>query len=271
MNMMGLGSDEELEYDAEDIVAVMMAKIEEKEDQLRMAAEIGQSLLQKNEQLAEQVEELEEERDRLDEELEEARYRVEELEENQSSIGEAGAAELDGLKLERDDLAEQLRGSRSEAKRAQETLDGMSAQVERLRIQLDEALLQSQKAAKLDEVSAHRDSLVTQLETARIELEVKAHEALDAAARHNRAVEALDAQVADLQADAASWTAERVALNAAEARARDQAETAEARSSQLAMTVSKLQTKVATMAAQQSLSHSLGLAEEGVPPDSNGS
>ena len=54
MNMLGLGSDEELQYDEEDIVAVMMAKIEEKEDQLRMAAEIGQSLLQKNEQLAEQ-------------------------------------------------------------------------------------------------------------------------------------------------------------------------------------------------------------------------
>ena len=262
MATMGFGSDdEEQEYDEEDIVAVMMARIEEKEDQLRMAAEIGQSRLQKNEQLAEQVEELEEERDRLDEELEESRYRVEELEENQSQIHESGAEELEELRLERDNLAQQLRGSQSEAKRAQSTLDGMGAEVEGLREQLDQALLQAQKAAKLDELTEQRDSLAARLEITKAELEVKSHEALDAASRHSRTIEALEVQVADLQAAAASWTGERAALKDAESRARDQAETAEAHSSQLAISVSELQTKLATMASF--------VREEGIPPDSN--
>ncbi len=270
MATMGFGSDdEEQEYDEEDIVAVLMARIEEKEDQLRMAAEIGQSLLQKNEQLAEQVEELEEERDRLDEELEESRYRVEELEENQSQIHESGAEELEELRLERDNLAQQLRGSQSEAKRAQSTLDGMGVEVEGLREQLGQALLQAQKAATIDELTGQRDSLATQLEITKAELEVKAHEMLDAASRHSRTIEVLEVQVADLQAAATAWTGERAELNAAEARARDQAETAEAHSSQLAMSVSELQTKLATLVAQQSLNHSMGLGEEGIPPDSN--
>ena len=68
LDAMGLAAsdDEEEEHaldynatgDDDDIVAMLMAQIEEKEDQLKMAAEIGRSLLQKNEEMAEQTEEL---------------------------------------------------------------------------------------------------------------------------------------------------------------------------------------------------------------------
>jgi hypothetical protein len=53
------------DYEEEDVVSQLMMKVEEQDNQMRMAAEIGQSLLQKNEHQAEEIIELEEERTRL--------------------------------------------------------------------------------------------------------------------------------------------------------------------------------------------------------------
>ena len=55
LDVMSMGEDEDDEYDEDDIVAALMSQVEEKDDQLRMAAEIGQSLLSKNEALGLQV------------------------------------------------------------------------------------------------------------------------------------------------------------------------------------------------------------------------
>eukprot|EP01046_Picozoa_sp_COSAG06_P034387 COSAG06_NODE_3597_length_5138_cov_4.401865_1_plen_737_part_00 len=278
LDAMGLAAsdDEEEEHaldynatgDDDDIVAMLMAQIEEKEDQLKMAAEIGRSLLQKNEEMAEQTEELEEDRDRLDAELEEAQWRIDELEENQAQIDGADLAELEGLRAERDELAEQLRASQAEEAKTRETLDAKAAEVEALGAQLRQSLANEEHAAELREVAQQRDGLEAQLEAAHAEREVKAREATDAAARQNRAMEERETQIADLQREASAWAAERVALDDAAAQVREQAETAESHSAQLAMTVSRLQTELATRASQQSLGHAAAGAadEEGVPP-----
>ena len=123
-------------------------------------------------------------------------------------------------------------------------------------------------AAELREVAQQRDGLEAQLEAAHAEREVKAREATDAAARQNRAMEERETQIADLQREASAWAAERVALDDAAAQVREQAEKAESHSAQLAMTVSRLQTELATRASQQSLGHAAAGAadEEGVPP-----
>ena len=74
---MGMGEDDyddDGDYDDDDIVGTLMTQIEEKDNQLRMAAEIGQSLLQKNEALGSTVEELQEENERLDAALEEVQW-----------------------------------------------------------------------------------------------------------------------------------------------------------------------------------------------------
>jgi hypothetical protein len=278
LDAMGLAAsdDEEEEHaldynatgDDDDIVAMLMAQIEEKEDQLKMAAEIGRSLLQKNEEMAEQTEELEEDRDRLDAELEEAQWRIDELEENQAQIDGSDLAELEGLRAERDELAEQLRASQAEEAKTRETLDAKAAEVEALGAQLRQSLANEEHAAELREVAQQRDGLEAQLEAAHAEREVKAREATDAAARQNRAMEELETQIADLQREASAWAAERVALDDAAAQVREHAEKAESHSAQLAMTVSRLQTELATRASQQSLGHAAAGAadEEGVPP-----
>ena len=278
LDAMGLAAsdDEEEEHaldynatgDDDDIVAMLMAQIEEKEDQLKMAAEIGRSLLQKNEEMAEQTEELEEDRDRLDAELEEAQWRIDELEENQAQIDGSDLAELEGLRAERDELAEQLRASQAEEAKTRETLDAKAAEVEALGAQLRQSLANEEHAAELREIAQQCDELEAQLEAAHAEREVKAREATDAAARQNRAMEELETQIADLQREASAWAAERVALDDAAAQVREQAEKAESHSAQLAMTVSRLQTELATRAAQQSLTHAAAGAadEEGVPP-----
>eukprot|EP01052_Picozoa_sp_SAG31_P019160 SAG31_NODE_1386_length_8574_cov_2.055037_11_plen_98_part_00 len=49
-------SEEDLEGDEEDLIVMRLVReIQEKDGQLQMAAEIGQTLLEKNEKLAEQV------------------------------------------------------------------------------------------------------------------------------------------------------------------------------------------------------------------------
>ena len=53
------------DYEEDDVVSQLMMKVEEQDNQMRMAAEIGQTLLQKNEHQAEEIAELEEERTRL--------------------------------------------------------------------------------------------------------------------------------------------------------------------------------------------------------------
>ena len=54
LSALGMGSDDEAsdDSDEDDLVSQLMMKVEEQDNQMRMAAEIGQTLLQKNEHQA---------------------------------------------------------------------------------------------------------------------------------------------------------------------------------------------------------------------------
>ena len=78
--MMSSSEDDCDEGDDGDIVSQLMLKVEEQDSQMRMAAEIGQSLLEKNECLSSDLEESEGERSRLEALLGEITYRNKELE-----------------------------------------------------------------------------------------------------------------------------------------------------------------------------------------------
>eukprot|EP01051_Picozoa_sp_SAG22_P038436 SAG22_NODE_19706_length_272_cov_0.878613_1_plen_80_part_10 len=76
MGMSMADSDEDLDDEDEDaFVLRLMREIQAKDSQLQMAAEIGQSLLEKNETLAEQVEALQDAAVQTDSSVEELQYR----------------------------------------------------------------------------------------------------------------------------------------------------------------------------------------------------
>jgi DNA repair exonuclease SbcCD ATPase subunit len=119
LSAMGMGSsDDDDEYDEDDdVVSQLMRKVEEQDNQMRMAAEIGQALLEKNETLLEDIEESEAEQTRLEGLLEEMTYRNEELEDAIARMEESDVTQLEQIQSAHDNMEAQLAGEQAEVAR----------------------------------------------------------------------------------------------------------------------------------------------------------
>ena len=78
--------------DLDDDTIEMMQELEEKENQLRLAAEFGQSLLERTEELQEQNVATEREKEELQTALQEHEFRIQELSDNAAMLSEESAA-----------------------------------------------------------------------------------------------------------------------------------------------------------------------------------
>lgn len=291
LDAMGMGDAEDEDYDEDDIVAALMTQIEEKDGQLRMAAEIGQSLLAKNEALGLQVEELREENERLDAALEEVQYRNEELEENMAQVGDAEDAELEQLQQAHDALVAQLEVSQSEESKLRSMLESTEEDIKQFKAVLqqdashvwtprghhivppeDGAPAENQEEGRVAELSRelssvrqeNKDALREQAEAAVAERHAHEREV----ARQKSEIESLEAVVAGLQRQADAWATERTVLDESALAARLQAERAELQGAQLSAQLGALQSefaKAASMGVTATWSNG-STVDEGVPP-----
>ena len=71
-----------MELDDPEMAQMLLEEMEEKEEQLRLAAEFGQTLLERTEELQEENEEMEREKEAAVAAAEEHEYRTQELEAN---------------------------------------------------------------------------------------------------------------------------------------------------------------------------------------------
>ena len=291
LDAMGMGDAEDEEYDEDDIVAALMTQIEEKDDQLRMAAEIGQSLLAKNEALGLQVEELREENERLDAALEEVQYRNEELEESMALVGDAEGAELEQLQQAHDALVVQLEVSQSQESKLRSMLESREEDIEQFKAVLkqdpshvwtprghhivppeDGAPAETQEEGRVAELARelssvrqeNKDALREHAEAAVAERHAHEREVT----RQKSEIESLEAVVAGLQRQADAWAAERTVLEESALAARLQAERAELQRAQLSAQLGSLQSELAkaTSMGVTATWSNLATVDEGVPP-----
>ena len=84
-----------MDFDDPEMTEALLEEMEEKEEQLRMAAEFGHTLLEKTEELQEENEALEREKDAATDAAKEAKYRAKELQEELETLIKTGEKEMD--------------------------------------------------------------------------------------------------------------------------------------------------------------------------------
>ena len=229
--MMSSSEDDCDEGDDGDIVSQLMLKVEEQDSQMRMAAEIGQSLLEKNECLSSDLEESEGERSRLEALLGEITYRNKELEDALARVGESDASHVQDLQTANERMQLQLSRQQDEIDELRSVCSQQQESIRRAEVAATEA----QQIADEDRLSGmvmtpRGGHFVTpekaQVESLRLEVEEhqesarKTEEAHSAErARHTLELARLQRQLENqcelaqnLQLESKEWEVERMKL-----------------------------------------------------------
>ena len=119
-----------MDFDDPEMAEALLEEMEEKEEQLRLAAEFGQTLLERTEELQEENEAMEREKEAAVAEAEEHEYRARELQDNLDRLAEEAAskdaaldearAEVERKEAEMEEKLKAMEGNDEELAAAQE-------------------------------------------------------------------------------------------------------------------------------------------------------
>jgi|EP01046_Picozoa_sp_COSAG06_P027921 ParB family chromosome partitioning protein len=167
-----------MDFDDPEMAEALLEEMEEKEEQLRLAAEFGQTLLERTEELQEENEAMEREKEAAVAEAEEHEYRARELQDNLDRLAEEAAskdaaldearAEVERKEAEMEEKLKAMEGNDEELAAAQE-----QAKAEVAKAKADAAA----EVKKLEEQSAAIKAQEEEMARARKEEEAKRIEA----------------------------------------------------------------------------------------------